>query len=411
MAESDAVNTDDSLVAWIPRRDFTDDCEDVLEVEREWIRRRRENAARRADGKTSDDGGAGSDAKTDGDSAAEDRRKAERAGTGDPAVDAVGLALSGGGVRSATFNLGLLQAMERAGVLRYVDYMSTVSGGGYIGSCLTWFKAKQGTFPFGTEREDHAGPARSVLSWLREHGSPMTPGGGYNGWAFGAAILTGTLVNLAIIVPLFLVVFLGLGQDVPGWLRPLFGSISWVSSGMLGGDDPVSFFALARLVGLACAVAFAVVVVFTVAVSKLERVRDALASGGNIRKLSGALLVGAFAAVVVGTIPDVYALVTNWIAGATSAISLSGVLGIAGALFRRPEGGESRGGRSLLLALGLALLCYGLFLWFHHTIQSGAGGGSYAWLGWWLGASLVLALIASINHVSMHLPEDISDLT
>ncbi len=32
---------------------------------------------------------------------------------GDPAQDAVGLALSGGGIRSATFNLGLLQALER----------------------------------------------------------------------------------------------------------------------------------------------------------------------------------------------------------------------------------------------------------------------------------------------------------
>jgi hypothetical protein len=48
----------------------------------------------------------------------------------------VGLALSGGGVRSASFNLGLLQALVRSGALRYVDYLSTVSGGGYIGAFL-----------------------------------------------------------------------------------------------------------------------------------------------------------------------------------------------------------------------------------------------------------------------------------
>jgi Patatin-like phospholipase len=46
--------------------------------------------------------------------------------------DRVGLVLSGGGIRSATFNLGLLQALQQKDVLKQVDYLSTVSGGGYI---------------------------------------------------------------------------------------------------------------------------------------------------------------------------------------------------------------------------------------------------------------------------------------
>jgi hypothetical protein len=50
--------------------------------------------------------------------------------------DLVGLALSGGGVRSASFNLGLLQALVECGALRYFDFLSTVSGGGYIGAFL-----------------------------------------------------------------------------------------------------------------------------------------------------------------------------------------------------------------------------------------------------------------------------------
>src|SRR5436190_19230380 len=55
----------------------------------------------------------------------------------EPCVDhgTVGLALSGGGIRSATFSLGVLQAMARLDQLRFVDYLSAVSGGGYIGSC------------------------------------------------------------------------------------------------------------------------------------------------------------------------------------------------------------------------------------------------------------------------------------
>lgn len=50
----------------------------------------------------------------------------------------VGLALSGGGIRSATYCLGVLQALAHKGVLPQVDYLSTVSGGGYIGSSLTY---------------------------------------------------------------------------------------------------------------------------------------------------------------------------------------------------------------------------------------------------------------------------------
>jgi len=49
----------------------------------------------------------------------------------------IGLALSGGGIRSATFSLGVLQALARANKLTCIDYLSTVSGGGYIGSWLT----------------------------------------------------------------------------------------------------------------------------------------------------------------------------------------------------------------------------------------------------------------------------------
>jgi hypothetical protein len=50
----------------------------------------------------------------------------------------VGLAFSGGGIRSATFNLGVLQGLAALKLLKFIDYISTVSGGSYIGS---WFTA------------------------------------------------------------------------------------------------------------------------------------------------------------------------------------------------------------------------------------------------------------------------------
>ncbi|MGA3040192.1 MAG: patatin-like phospholipase family protein [Bryobacteraceae bacterium] len=56
-----------------------------------------------------------------------------------------GVALSGGGIRSATFALGLLQGLADRNILPYVDILSTVSGGGYIGSWLiSWIKRKGG---------------------------------------------------------------------------------------------------------------------------------------------------------------------------------------------------------------------------------------------------------------------------
>ncbi|MBU1315999.1 MAG: patatin-like phospholipase family protein [Alphaproteobacteria bacterium] len=50
---------------------------------------------------------------------------------------ASGLALSGGGIRSATFSLGVLAALARRNLLPQFDYLSTVSGGGYAGCYFT----------------------------------------------------------------------------------------------------------------------------------------------------------------------------------------------------------------------------------------------------------------------------------
>lgn len=56
-------------------------------------------------------------------------------------ADVIGLALSGGGIRSATFNLGLLEGLHCRNLLPLFDYLSTVSGGGYVGSFWSaWLK-------------------------------------------------------------------------------------------------------------------------------------------------------------------------------------------------------------------------------------------------------------------------------
>jgi hypothetical protein len=61
--------------------------------------------------------------------------------------------LSGGGIRSAVFALGVLQGLAHLGALARIDYLSTVSGGGYIGGWLTAWLHRQG--PSGRERVLH----------------------------------------------------------------------------------------------------------------------------------------------------------------------------------------------------------------------------------------------------------------
>ena len=49
-----------------------------------------------------------------------------------------GLAISGGGIRSAAFSLGVLQQLASEKLLGLFDYLSTVSGGGYLGGSVLY---------------------------------------------------------------------------------------------------------------------------------------------------------------------------------------------------------------------------------------------------------------------------------
>ncbi|WP_350016514.1 patatin-like phospholipase family protein [Rhodanobacter sp. IGA1.0] len=98
----------------------------------------------------------------------------DRAGV-EPQAPHAGLALSGGGVRSATFCLGLLRALARNGVLHRFDYLSTVSGGGYIGAAFgRLFNAA--TTPQQVE-QGLANDRSLLLWWLRSNGRYLTPAG------------------------------------------------------------------------------------------------------------------------------------------------------------------------------------------------------------------------------------------
>jgi len=148
-----------------------------------------------------------------------------------------GLALSGGGVRAATVALGVLQTLAASGLLARFQYLSTVSGGGYIGSSLSWFWSKRrideesallaqtsspgGPLPkrFGTEAAsfpfqdpcdeptDLQQAAIANLTFLRNHGSYLTSGDGIGFAGLVLAVLRTVLLSLAVWLPLLMLLF------------------------------------------------------------------------------------------------------------------------------------------------------------------------------------------------------------
>jgi len=134
----------------------------------------------------------------------------------------IGLAFSGGGIRSATFNLGILQGLARNQLLRKFDYLSTVSGGGYIGSWLAAVtKRYLKTQPEKTfadleaalrpeEYKPYLRRERSFLHWLRMYSNYLTPNSGMisgDTWAMIGTWTRNAFLNQTILGLFFLGVF------------------------------------------------------------------------------------------------------------------------------------------------------------------------------------------------------------
>jgi hypothetical protein len=116
------------------------------------------------------------------------------------------LCLSGGGVRSGSFGLGILQGLARAGVLGKFDYLSTVSGGGYIGGWLTaWrLRAHARAEPDPSEQlgRDAEPEQLTRLRRLIKFLDPQTGTLSADVWTLGGTMLRNLLVNWMVLIPL-----------------------------------------------------------------------------------------------------------------------------------------------------------------------------------------------------------------
>jgi hypothetical protein len=136
------------------------------------------------------------------------------------------LCFSGGGMRSATFGLGLIQGLARHGMLRRFDYLSTVSGGGYLGSWLTgWIYRIRQQLP---GQDPHAAlqqvesrlrslpesplePEPMPVRHLRSYSRYLSPKPGLlsaDTWTLVAIFLRNLILNWLVLLPLLAAVLM-----------------------------------------------------------------------------------------------------------------------------------------------------------------------------------------------------------
>jgi hypothetical protein len=117
------------------------------------------------------------------------------------------LCLSGGGIRSASFALGVMEALACKGLLTRFHYLSTVSGGGYIGGFLQrWIlEAKQDASAVMDELRKKIEPVE--IKHLRENSNFITPKvglGSNDTWTVVAISLRNILLNWLLLGPLLM---------------------------------------------------------------------------------------------------------------------------------------------------------------------------------------------------------------
>lgn len=97
-----------------------------------------------------------------------------------------GLAFSGGGIRSATFHLGILEALHDMKTLPQMDYLSTVSGGSYIAGWMLGHLGKEMDDAYGNlvQTPDEGkllDPHNDFVTHLRHHAGFIKEGGFWEG--------------------------------------------------------------------------------------------------------------------------------------------------------------------------------------------------------------------------------------
>jgi hypothetical protein len=270
---------------------------------------------------------------------------------GDPwPAGRTGICLSGGGIRSASFALGAIQALQTRGpsgepsVYESAAYLATVSGGGYVGTATQVLAHQE---PEGALPLHEASPEAALLRRKRRYlwGAPRRPHVGQSTREFvtGMALfLSGIVFNMAIVVACIYVVAHPLG-----WFAR-----STVFAGEGLPEPPIRQLSPGLVAGT------------ILAVMALYLLRTPLLARASSRRVWTGALLGLVEVAVVG-VALLVVLTSGFSAHAWYAVPLAaGVAGllarIPGRLRRRRSAGKAAAAEGPLWASGLALFILGL---------------------------------------------------
>ncbi|MDA1301518.1 MAG: patatin-like phospholipase family protein [Proteobacteria bacterium] len=286
-----------------------------------------------------------------------------------------GIAISGGGIRSASFALGVLQALNASDYLKRFDYLSTVSGGGYIGSSWSWFNRLKRLgqfessgdhyfFPFGSRDEGSRTSSSmmpsKILGYLRQHGNYLVPGAGLNYLSGFATVLRNMVLPLLVYLSLAVVFFSAL-VNLEDWLKGLIPD-NLVLPDTLAHHLNLSFV----IAGGAAALLGLVAIINGPLTFLIPRGKGAYKLRVSIQRLIGILAGISLFFVFTGLLPIFIREVPHAIAGASGG----GILGIFGGLWhfaRQQQGALSSLGSDIIalvssIAIIIAILSPAYFI-------------------------------------------------
>jgi len=335
-------------------------------------------------------------------------------GIANPAAPTVGLALSGGGIRSASFALGVIQALARKDGanpdrLRDVDYLSTVSGGGYIGASLTWFNylqrdvpAKDRQFPFGSKYDAHRNQCATGMSvdnaaFIRQHGEYMTPAKRFTSVSLIAVVLRNIVLCFSVYFAMVVALTMA-ARLVHTWWVQVFPR-GWLGEHVNETMMPavlllLLFAVLSILFGMATAI-----------IPKIAPDNEVL-YGWRVRsqRQFGLVLAWAFAALICGTVPHAYNAIEHWTATGF-ALSTTGTAGVAYEFLKqqRPRLAVATPKLNLIILWVTVLsIIYGLLLGAYALAMNLDKGAADKWLPlYFVGYALLVGGVMNSNMFSI----------
>jgi hypothetical protein len=306
----------------------------------------------------------------------------------------------------------VLQGIAARGAFRRLDYLSTVSGGGYAGAALTWFlRSGGGQFPFATSTPG------SPLDFIRRHASYLVPAPRLTLLSLAAVVFQQMAISVFVYGALLIGFFFALNA-VDAAARPVKAILG------LYVDEPVIDFLLpatnvTMLVVLALAAAFVLSAAWTTLRAfshHLRRVapdvqRHAYALRLRAQRRATRLLRWTIVAGVIASVPVVSLLLEQWIGAAWARGAFLGTVSTLVGLLasigrRRAADAQEAGSRPILRAIAVQtavlVAVYG-FLLFSDTMAVVIARSAAVWSIFVLvGAGLALGLAADLNAHGSH---------